>query len=238
VKVVTRLQIEFEIEIEESSAYQHPLKSKSILASIRNTMSLFRLQRQRQLLTSIATALLLCSVAQDVDAASGVALDASSDASSSSSSSHSSSRSNSSNHHRRLNNQRIDCPTGVGYCDNPFDILVDPTVACDEETCAWLVTLLDPVSKPVICRSIQLVGDVPDFLEPCYWWEALYGGPTPTLAPSASAEPTAAPSSGTSLSSLPLLFSLLPLSLSHYDTSNTHYDTHHNTHTFQQHSSL
>jgi hypothetical protein len=167
--------------------------------TVASIMSLFRSQRQRQLLTFVATTLLMSCIAQDVDAASptsGVA--ASSDAGAPSSQSSSSSSSNNHSHRRRrLNNQRIDCPVGVGYCDNPFDILIDPTVACDVETCAWLVTLLDPTSKPVICRSIQLVGDVPDFLEPCYWWETLYGGPKPTPVPSASFEPTLAPSSGT-----------------------------------------
>jgi hypothetical protein len=166
--------------------------------TVASIMSLFRSQRQRQLLTFVATTLLMSCIAQDVDAASptsGVA--ASSDAGAPSSQSSSLSSNNHSHRRRRLNNQRIDCPVGVGYCDNPFDILIDPTVACDVETCAWLVTLLDPTSKPVICRSIQLVGDVPDFLEPCYWWETLYGGPKPTPVPSASFEPTLAPSSGT-----------------------------------------
>ena len=147
-------------------------------------MSLFRLQRllSLSLLTSFATALLLsCVVAQGADASSEVAPA-------------SSSLEAPASQHRRLNNQRVDCPVGVAYCDNPFDILDDPTVACDEETCAWLVTLLDPDSQPVICRSIQLVGDVPDFLEPCLWWERLYGGLKPTPAPSSSFEPSLAPS--------------------------------------------
>jgi hypothetical protein len=176
-------------------------------------MSLFRFQRhQRQLLTSFATALLLCCVV--VDAAADAAADAADDAAdaaspSSKASSPDASHSSVDASHRRLNNQRIDCPVGVAYCDNPFDILVDPTVACDEETCAWLVTLLDPANKPDLCRSIQLVGDVPDFLEPCLWWELLYGGLKPTPAPSSSLEPTPAPSSGKTKTSAVVLLLVL-----------------------------
>jgi hypothetical protein len=162
-------------------------------------MSLFRFQRQRQLMTSFASTVLLllcCVVAPDVDAASA-SIEASVSVSGGASQQQQLQQQQQ-QQHRRLNNQRIDCPVGVAYCDDPFDILDDPTVACDQETCAWLVTLLDPVSKPVICRSIQLVGDgdVPDFLEPCLWWERLYGGLKPTPAPSSSLEPTQSPTSG------------------------------------------
>jgi hypothetical protein len=173
-------------------------------------MSLCRFQRQRQLSTSFATVLLLCCASH----------------SSFSGASFSSLEAPASQHIRRLNDQRIDCPVGVAFCDNPFDILVDPTVACDEETCAWLVTLLDPDSKPVICRSIQLVGDdIPDFLEPCLWWELLYGDLRPTPAPSSSLELTPGPSSGTYgallypppplILSLLSLFALLPILITH-----------------------
>jgi hypothetical protein len=171
---------------------------------------------QRQLLTFVATALLLssstssssCCVALHGPALS-VATTDSTVASTAASDSH--------NHHRRLNNQREDCPVGIGFCDDPFDIMDDPTVGCDEETCAWLVTLLEADNQPLPCRGILIVGEVVDFLEPCFWWEKLHGGPKPTASPSVSWSPSVGPSPGTfSLSFSPSLFlqlcSALPLS--------------------------
>lgn len=99
--------------------------------------------------------------------------------------------------HRRLSNQRVDCPGGIQFCDNPFAIMDDPTVECNEDTCAWLITLLDPGQKPAVCRNIIITGQVSDYLEPCLWWEILFGNLRPTAAPSVSLSPTAVPTIST-----------------------------------------
>jgi hypothetical protein len=166
----------------------------------------------RHLVTSIGAAFLLFGLAQgDIN----VLADLSASAASVSAAVYAST-STVSQHHRRTQQEREPCPTGIAFCDDPFDILDDPTVACDEDTCAWLITLLSPQAKPLICQSITFVGDTaPDFLEPCLWWEILYGGLKPTPSPTGSDGPSAAPTTGTSCVSLSLSLSFsLSLSLS------------------------
>lgn len=99
-----------------------------------------------------------------------------------------------------------ECPTNDLYsCENPLIVLPDPTIYCDPETCLWDLTLLDSQSPPLACQAVLLderrIASVPDLLEPCLWWELLYGRftallpdhqnpliPPPTSQP--SAEPT------------------------------------------------
>jgi hypothetical protein len=79
---------------------------------------------------------------------------------------------------RRLNNQREDCPANSLYhCDNPNTIMGDPDVACDIDTCEWDTSFLRPDREPTLCQSITItnVSALDDFLEPCLWWEMLYG---------------------------------------------------------------
>jgi hypothetical protein len=79
---------------------------------------------------------------------------------------------------RRLNNQRSDCPTdSLYYCDNPSLIMTDPDVMCDMDTCKWDTSLLRPDREPAPCRSIVItnVSTLDDYLEPCLWWQMLYG---------------------------------------------------------------
>lgn len=82
----------------------------------------------------------------------------------------------------------------IEYCKNPNTILQDETVGCDPETCKWDLELLDPERKPYFCYSISINTDsihrLPDFLEPCYWWEILYGVLQPTGSPTITMKPT------------------------------------------------
>ena len=96
---------------------------------------------------------------------------------------------------RRLNNERFDgdCPEdSIYHCNDPTRIMDDPTVACNYDSCRWSLGRLDPDLPPVICRSITIVDpdSLPDYLEPCLWWEMLFGGMQPTAAPSTSPAPT------------------------------------------------
>ena len=67
----------------------------------------------------------------------------------------------------------------------------DPTVGCDPLTCRWDLALLDPEEPPLPCVGLnmdQLITDIttfPDPIEPCLWWEILYGD-YQELQPSAS----------------------------------------------------
>jgi hypothetical protein len=79
---------------------------------------------------------------------------------------------------RRLNNQRSDCPTdSLYYCDNPSLIMSDPDVMCAMDTCKWDTSLLRSDREPAPCRSIVItnVSTLDDYLEPCLWWQMLYG---------------------------------------------------------------
>lgn len=66
----------------------------------------------------------------------------------------------------------------------------DETVECSWENCRWNLQLLDPARKPSLCLYLNpedIEEDtVPDFLEPCYWWERMYGDMQPSQAPTFS----------------------------------------------------
>ena len=67
----------------------------------------------------------------------------------------------------------------IYYCQDPQDILTDSTVKCDPTTCRWDVNALDPNQPPVLCLLTRMEEDdidtVQDLLEPCLWWEIMYG---------------------------------------------------------------
>jgi len=74
----------------------------------------------------------------------------------------------------------VDCPSdSLHHCDNPALILKDKQVVCNEVTCEWELDRLDPKKRPKLCGSIEIKEDafdrLPDFLEPCYLWESMYG---------------------------------------------------------------
>ena len=66
------------------------------------------------------------------------------------------------------------------YCDNPDDNFLDDTVHCDTTTCRWDLDALDPDQAPIRCQLVNDLGistiqNLPDYLEPCLWWEMMYG---------------------------------------------------------------
>jgi hypothetical protein len=64
-------------------------------------------------------------------------------------------------------------------CTDPEVMLADPTIQCDPVTCLWNLNAFNPGQPPEPCAAIllleQQVADLPDLLEPCLWWEMLYG---------------------------------------------------------------
>jgi len=79
---------------------------------------------------------------------------------------------------------RAACPPNVDddslyHCLDPEFILLDDTIQCDARTCAWDLQRLDADAAPRICQTIDIVPsqipNVPDLLEPCLWWQMLYG---------------------------------------------------------------
>ncbi|GAX10732.1 hypothetical protein FisN_14Lh252 [Fistulifera solaris] len=64
-------------------------------------------------------------------------------------------------------------------CTDPEVMLADPTIQCDPATCLWNLNAFNPGQPPEPCAAIllleQQVADLPDLLEPCLWWEMLYG---------------------------------------------------------------
>lgn len=94
---------------------------------------------------------------------------------------------------RRLNNERDDCPKdNVRYCDNPNTIMYDPDVYCDVDTCLWDTKRLRQDRKPTLCQNIAIINvdNLDDYLEPCLWWEMMYGYLTPTSTPTITPQPT------------------------------------------------
>jgi hypothetical protein len=75
--------------------------------------------------------------------------------------------------------RQVECPTNsVYHCNEPNRyVMIDPTVACDPKTCRWNLSLLSPFRQPYICRGIVVQENmrVYDVLEPCLWWQTLYG---------------------------------------------------------------
>jgi hypothetical protein len=96
------------------------------------------------------------------------------------------------------------CPEekSIYYCDNPVIVLPDPAIHCDAVTCQWDLDLFDPANTPQACASIKLndreIDSLPDLLEPCLWWEMLYGKLT-ALQPHFTEYPSSGPSSAPSL---------------------------------------
>jgi hypothetical protein len=77
------------------------------------------------------------------------------------------------------------CPDSLYYCSDPETVLPDPTIRCVQSTCEWDFAALDPQNKPHFCQSIVFVPPVntsalPDILEPCFWWDFLFGDLQPS----------------------------------------------------------
>ncbi|GAX22616.1 hypothetical protein FisN_14Hh252 [Fistulifera solaris] len=64
-------------------------------------------------------------------------------------------------------------------CTDPEVMLADLTIQCDPATCLWNLNAFNPGQPPEPCAAIllleQQIADLPDLLEPCLWWEMLYG---------------------------------------------------------------
>jgi len=92
------------------------------------------------------------------------------------------------------------------HCQNPTLLSIfadDDFISCDLVTCEWRLQELDPDVPPSVCTTLDLKESVessnvkiveelviPDLLEPCLWWEMMYGDlsfliatPAPTAPP-------------------------------------------------------
>ncbi|GKY98902.1 hypothetical protein MPSEU_000846000 [Mayamaea pseudoterrestris] len=90
--------------------------------------------------------------------------------------------------HRRLQTK---CPKdSIYHCNDPslVDANDDDSVKCDLDTCRWVLGALEEKARPKLCQGIQIEPDqtdsISDTLEPCLWWEMLYGEFQPTAVPS------------------------------------------------------
>lgn len=92
---------------------------------------------------------------------------------------------------------RNDAYSGIYTCWDPTVVLVDPTIQCDPDTCLWDLDALDPANPPGPCEAVRLVeeqlSNLSDLLEPCLWWEMLYGD-LGHLLPEQTDAPVAMPS--------------------------------------------
>lgn len=75
-------------------------------------------------------------------------------------------------------NQNGNCPKEYSllHCDDP-DLFYE--IPCDEDTCEWDLSALDPRGPPDSCQGISivdpLVPDILDVIRPCALWSLLYG---------------------------------------------------------------
>lgn len=63
----------------------------------------------------------------------------------------------------------------------------DDTIHCDAITLAWNTTFLNPAKMPARCSGFAapVTNSDDDFLEPCVWWNKLYGdSASPSSTPS------------------------------------------------------
>ena len=72
-----------------------------------------------------------------------------------------------------------DTSNSLDHCDNPLVILSDKGIACNVDTCRWDFSQMDQKQPPTSCQAVTIVPEqidsLPDLLEPCLWWEMLYG---------------------------------------------------------------